>query len=67
MIGAIMSPFSRRDFLVASTLGVAGYRFGTSAFGAAGSSAIPERARPAKSTILFFLCGGASRVDMWDQ
>ncbi|MCB1238009.1 MAG: DUF1501 domain-containing protein [Verrucomicrobiae bacterium] len=61
-----MSPFSRRDFLVASTLGVAGYRFGTSAFGAAGSSAIPERARPAKSTILFFLCGGASHVDMWD-
>jgi len=25
------------------------------------------RAKPAKSTILFFLCGGSSHIDMWDM
>ena len=25
------------------------------------------RKKPAKSTILFFLCGGSSHVDMWDM
>ncbi|MDB4662347.1 DUF1501 domain-containing protein [Verrucomicrobiales bacterium] len=60
-----MSPRSRRDFLVASTAGIAGFRFGASqSFGA--SEAVSSRAKPAKSTILFFLCGGASHVDMWD-
>ena len=60
-----MSPRSRRDFLVASTAGIAGYRFGASqSFGA--SEAVSIRSKPAKSTILFFLCGGASHVDMWD-
>ncbi|MDP6035650.1 MAG: DUF1501 domain-containing protein, partial [Verrucomicrobiota bacterium] len=32
------------------------------AFGAAGG-----RKRAAKSTILFFLCGGSSHIDMWDM
>ncbi|MFM1801984.1 MAG: hypothetical protein RJA81_1336 [Planctomycetota bacterium] len=59
--------FSRRHLLVASTMGLAGMRFG-----------IPSLASPiqdptsltngpkAKSTILFFLCGGSSHIDMWD-
>ncbi len=55
----------RRAFLVASSLGFAGLRFGTPALAAKTSSA----ARPgkAKSTILFFLCGGASHIDTWDM
>ncbi|HVX59016.1 MAG TPA: DUF1501 domain-containing protein, partial [Pirellulales bacterium] len=59
------SPVSRRAFLVASGIGFAGFRFGAPALAAAGASG---RARPgkAKSTILFFLCGGASHIDMWD-
>ena len=57
------SSHSRRAFLVASGLGFAGLRFGRPA--AAGEAV--QRARPpAKSTILFFLCGGASHLDMWD-
>ncbi|MDF1860555.1 MAG: DUF1501 domain-containing protein [Verrucomicrobiales bacterium] len=56
---------SRRDFLVASTTGIAGFRFGTSMFGAGGTEKAPVSS-PAKSTILFFLCGGSSHVDMWD-
>ncbi|NNE91015.1 MAG: DUF1501 domain-containing protein, partial [Verrucomicrobiales bacterium] len=60
-----MTPRSRRDFLVASATGIAGYRFG--AFESlAASESIPLRSKPAKSTILFFLCGGASHVDTWD-
>ncbi len=56
---------NRRQFLVASTSGLAGYAFGS-----------PRRMHgvekqistgKAKSTILFFLCGGASHIDMWDM
>ena len=60
-----MSIRSRRDFLVASTAGISGFRFGGSIASAA-SGSIGQRASPAKSTILFFLCGGASHVDTWD-
>lgn len=56
---------SRRDFLVASTTGVAGFRFGTSPLSGAESIA-PPPGSAAKTTILFFLCGGSSHVDMWD-
>jgi len=54
----------RRAFLIASTAGVAGFRFGGSARGAV----IPPapRRRPARSTILFFLCGGMSHIDTFD-
>ena len=56
---------SRRAFLVASTAGFAGLSFGR---------AVQSAPRPlesnaqatAKSTILFFLCGGSSHIDMWD-
>ncbi|MCB1064832.1 MAG: DUF1501 domain-containing protein [Verrucomicrobiae bacterium] len=59
---------NRRSFLVASTAGWAGYRFG----GGTASAATPQRSEishpsGAKSTILFFLCGGASHVDTWDM
>src|SRR5687768_7420404 len=57
------SQLSRRAMLVASGLGFAGFSFGRPS--AAAGAAAPRR-KPAKSTILFFLCGGASHVDMWD-
>lgn len=28
---------------------------------------LAPRKQPAKSTILFFLCGGSSHIDMWDM
>src|SRR5688500_12749508 len=55
---------TRRAMLVASGLGFAGYSFGRQS--AAQASDIAARQSPAKSTILFFLCGGASHLDMWD-
>lgn len=59
-------PINRRAFLSASTLGLAGIGLGNSALAAAASTALTAR-KPAKSTILFFLCGGASHIDMWDM
>ena len=50
----------RRTFLVASGAGLAGLRMNP----VAGAS--PSGAATARSTILFFLCGGASHVDTWD-
>jgi hypothetical protein len=57
-------PVSRRTFLVASGVGIAGFRFGTPA--PAGPAARPATGGKAKSTILFFLSGGASHIDTWD-
>jgi len=55
----------RRAFLVASSAGFAGLTFGKPA--QAETVAKSASGRPtAKSTILFFLCGGASHLDMWD-
>ncbi len=57
----------RRQFLVASGLGFAGMRFGRPAQAAPAPQAKTARThKTAKSTILFFLCGGASHLDMWD-
>ncbi|MEX0725362.1 MAG: DUF1501 domain-containing protein [Planctomycetaceae bacterium] len=56
---------SRRTFLVASGAGFAGFRFGKPGALRAADS-FEEVQRPAKSTILFFLCGGSSHLDMWD-
>jgi uncharacterized protein (DUF1501 family) len=53
---------NRRAMLVASGLGLAGFAFGRPAT-AAGSD---SQRGSAKSTILFFLCGGSSHLDMWD-
>src|SRR5262245_9414089 len=55
---------NRRAWLVASSLGFAGLTFGRPAL--AGAAAPANAGGKAKSTILFFLCGGASHLDMWD-
>jgi hypothetical protein len=55
----------RRKFLVASGLGFAGLAFGRPGAASAGSVQ-PAAKGTARSTILFFLCGGASHIDMWD-
>lgn len=55
----------RREFLVASGLGFAGMRFGTPTSAAPQKKTVPPQ-KSAKSTILFFLCGGASHLDLWD-
>lgn len=55
----------RRRFLVASSVGIAGLAFGQPLRSDGGESS-PAKAATAKSTILFFLCGGASHLDMWD-
>lgn len=57
---------NRRAFLVASTVGYAGFRFGSTSVAAPGDD-VPRRLKPAKSTILLFLCGGASHIDTWDM
>src|SRR3954463_10760787 len=60
----ITVPTSRRTFLVASACGLAGMTFG----GLSRTRAAPATGGGrAKSTILFFLSGGASHVDMWDM
>ena len=62
----------RRSFLVASSVGFAGLALNTAR--AANRNQAPTNAansKPhgghAKSTILFFLSGGASHVDLWDM
>ena len=58
----------RRTFLVASSVGYAGMRYGTPAAADRVHLAKPaQRNGAAKSTILFFLCGGASHIDTWDM
>lgn len=57
---------NRRTFLTASTAALTGLRSGSSL--AAGGSPPPTLGarKPAKSAIVFFLCGGSSHIDMWD-
>lgn len=62
---------SRRTFLAASTLGYAGLQFGRPAPGAtteavAAEAAASRASGKARSTILFFLCGGSSHIDTFD-
>jgi hypothetical protein len=69
--GSSNSPsVGRRSFLVASTVGFAGMQFGRPGLvGPSTAAAKMPSAGPApraKSTILFFLCGGSSHIDMWD-
>jgi uncharacterized protein (DUF1501 family) len=59
-------PVSRRTFLVASATGFAGLTFAPRRADAAAAPPAPPRSATARSTILFFLCGGASHIDMWD-
>jgi len=59
---------NRREFIVASTMGLAGLRFAPSPKASPAPGPAGEKiAKPAKSTVLFFLCGGASHIDMWDM
>ncbi|MGN6136868.1 MAG: DUF1501 domain-containing protein, partial [Aureliella sp.] len=60
----------RRTFLVASSLGLSGFAFGRAvpqARAAKPAAGFAGSGGKAKSTILFFLSGGASHVDMWDM
>lgn len=57
---------SRRRWLVASGAGFAGFQFGVPSPQAAAET-VSNEGGPAKSTILFFLCGGASHLDTWDM
>jgi hypothetical protein len=57
----------RRTFLMASTAAVGGLKFGPSSMMAAPGKPVGGRKKPAKSVILFFLCGGSSHIDMWDM
>jgi hypothetical protein len=59
-----LQPVRRRTFLVAGGLGLCG--LGAGAVPAAPAPAPAGRAK-AKSTILFWLSGGASHLDMWDM
>lgn len=53
--------------LVASGLGCAGWQFGRPAAAGPSTRTPATSGGQAKSTILFFLCGGASHVDTWDM
>ncbi|MEW4570770.1 DUF1501 domain-containing protein [Tautonia sp. JC769] len=67
-IGSDRARTSRRTFLVASGMGVAGLQFGAPGRAIGRDAADPGRpAGTARSTILFFLCGGASHIDTWDM
>jgi len=57
----------RRNFLVASGIGLSGFQFGQPALAPAATATQDSGNHPAKSTILFFLCGGASHIDTWDM
>ncbi len=59
---------NRRAFLTASTAGLSALRFGPGVMASTyGAPNVATIAKPAKSTVLFFLCGGASHIDMWDM
>jgi hypothetical protein len=63
MAGPRPSRVDRRTFLVASGAGLAGL---APVPGAWSAPTIAPAGGTARSTILFFLCGGASHVDTWD-
>ena len=66
ILPTIVTNMNRRDFLIASTAGISGLQFRPSTMAAPGGSLEPL-GKPAKSCILFFLCGGASHIDTWDM
>lgn len=57
---------SRRAMVSASTLGIAGWQFGRPQLSSEAASNAGNARPTARSTILFFLCGGASHLDLWD-
>jgi hypothetical protein len=58
---------NRRTFLAASATGIAGLSHAGINPAQGDVSTGGQSAGKAKSTILFFLCGGASHVDTWDM
>lgn len=56
----------RRAFLVASSGALAGLAIGQPALASPANTTASAPGATARSTILFFLCGGASHLDMWD-
>ncbi len=58
----VRNALDRRAFVVAGSLGFAGLN--TTSL--ASSPKTPARREPARSTILIWLSGGASHIDMWD-
>ena len=66
ILPTIVTDMDRRTFLVASTAGISGLQFRPSMM-AAPAGSVETRGKPAKSCILFFLCGGASHIDTWDM
>ncbi len=63
--GLVSEAVDRRTFLVASGLGFCGASLTGTARGPVFATERPGRR--AKSTILIFLCGGASHIDTWDM
>lgn len=63
-MGMTAGHHSRRAFLAASATGLIGLPLGNRVSRA--TSAAADSAGAARSTILFFLCGGSSHIDMWD-
>src|SRR5260370_42232826 len=61
----IRGALDRRAFLVAGGIGFTGLHL-PSLVRAARPPAEPARRKQAKSTILIWLSGGASHIDMWD-
>jgi len=57
----------RRTFLVASTAAAGGLKFAPDTLLGAPANPLGSQKNPAKSVILFFLCGGSSHIDMWDM
>ena len=63
------SPIDRRTMLIASASGITGAACSSLASPVLG---VPDKSGSAggsraKSTIVFFLCGGSSHIDMWDM
>jgi hypothetical protein len=58
----VRAALDRRAFVVAGSLGFAGLN----ATSLAPAAETPARRQPARSTILIWLSGGASHIDMWD-
>ena len=56
-------PLNRRTFLVAGSLGICGQLTPT----VSTASPVSRRSKPARSTILLWLSGGASHIDTWDM
>ena len=62
-----MIRMDRRNFIAASTVGCAGMMWKASSTAQAKDAVRKPQSGAARSTILFFLSGGASHIDMWDM